>query len=141
MKKPIYLCMEKIFYLFEIKDGQKAYQFTSGLVPFFKWHWIFLVETWASRNIYMSWYFFSIYMKFTRMCYMIDYMIYSISWSMLLDFNIVILFNNMVQTNKHWQDAKNNYFRPQRAPVFMTGFIVVRIKLWDKKEKKSPIRY
>lgn len=52
------------------------------------------------------------------MCYMADCMKYSISLSMLLYFNIVILFHNMVQAMKLRQDDKTNYFRPQRAPVF-----------------------
>lgn len=83
-----------------------------------------------------------VYEIYTSYMYMIDCMMYSVSWSMLLYFNIVILFNNMVPTIQNKQGAENNYFRPQRAPVFfMTGFIVVRIKLWDKKEKKSPTRY
>lgn len=56
------------------------------------------------------------------MCYMADCMKYSISLSMLLYFNIVILFHNMVQAMKLRQDDKTNYFRPQRAPVFDDWF-------------------
>lgn len=88
------------------------------------------------------------YMKFTRVTctWLIVWCTQSLDQccciSIILFYNLVILFNNMVPTIQNKQGAENNYFRPQRAPVFfMTGFIVVRIKLWDKKEKKSPIRY
>lgn len=71
------------------------------------------------RNMSFKKYLFvSIIIKFICMCYMVDCMKYSISLSMLLYFNIVILFHNMVQAMKLRQDDKTNYFRPQRAPVF-----------------------